>query len=65
MIKTPFRRRTATPRPGPDPQPEAAAVLAALADPVIVVDRNGEIRLVNTAAEQFFGTSSAALRGIA
>ncbi len=31
-------------------------MLAALADPVIVLDRNGEIRLVNTAAEQFFGS---------
>jgi two-component system, NtrC family, nitrogen regulation sensor histidine kinase GlnL len=65
MIRTPFRRRTANPRPVAEPQPEAAAVLAALADPVIVVDRSGEIRLVNTAAEQFFGSSNAALCGSA
>ncbi|MGC2523019.1 MAG: ATP-binding protein [Stellaceae bacterium] len=40
-------------------------MLAALADPVIVVDRGGEIRLVNPAAEQFLGTGAAALRGTA
>ena len=40
-------------------------MLAALADPVIVVDRNGDIRLVNPAAEQFFGTGATALRGTA
>ncbi len=63
MIKAPFRRRAANPRQIGDAQPEAAAVLAALADPVIVVDRSGGIRLVNTAAEQFFGLGAAALRG--
>lgn len=63
MIKAPFRRRSATPRPVAKSEPEAAAVLAALADPVIVVDRGGEIRLVNTAAEQFFGLGATALRG--
>ncbi len=40
-------------------------MLAALADPVIVVDRGGEIRMVNPAAEQFFGTGAAALHGAA
>ena len=49
----------------PMTQPEAAAVLAALADPVIVIDRSGDIRLVNPAAEQFFGVGAAALRGSA
>ena len=63
MIKAPFRRRNATPRPVAKGEPEAAAVLAALADPVIVIDRGGEIRLVNTAAEQFFGLGATALRG--
>ena len=63
MIKAPFRRRSATPRPVAKSEPEAAAVLAALADPVIVIDRGGEIRLVNTAAEQFFGLGATALRG--
>lgn len=48
---------------GPAPVPDAAAVLAALADPLAVVDRGGAIRFVNPAAEQFFGSSAAALRG--
>jgi len=65
MIKAPFRRRSAGPRAVIETQPEAAAVLTALADPVIVLDRNGEIRLVNTAAEQFFGLGAAGLRGSA
>jgi two-component system, NtrC family, nitrogen regulation sensor histidine kinase GlnL len=43
-------------------QPEAAAVLSALPDPVIVIDRSGRIRSVNPAAEQFLGSSAAALR---
>jgi two-component system, NtrC family, nitrogen regulation sensor histidine kinase GlnL len=65
MIKAPFRRRSTGQRPVTETQPEAAAVLTALADPVIVLDRSGEIRLVNTAAEQFFGLGAAALRGTA
>lgn len=50
-------------RTRPAPLPDPAAVLAALADPVVVVDRGGAIRLVNPAAEQFFGTGATALRG--
>ncbi len=65
MIKAPFRRRGASPRPVAETQPDAAAVLTALASPVIVIDRSGEIRLVNTAAEQFFGLGASALRGSA
>jgi two-component system nitrogen regulation sensor histidine kinase GlnL len=65
MIKAPFRRRSTAQRPVIETQPETAAVLTALADPVIVLDRSGEIRLVNTAAEQFFGLGAAALRGTA
>jgi two-component system nitrogen regulation sensor histidine kinase GlnL len=64
MIRPPFRRR-ASPRAQPQAPPDANAVLAALADPVIVVDRNGDIRMVNPAAEQFFGTGATALRGTA
>jgi two-component system, NtrC family, nitrogen regulation sensor histidine kinase GlnL len=64
MIRPPFRRR-ASPRAQLQPLPDATAVLAALADPVIVVDRHGEIRMVNPAAEQFFGAGAAALRGTA
>jgi two-component system, NtrC family, nitrogen regulation sensor histidine kinase GlnL len=63
MIRAPFRRRGASPRALAETQPEPAAVLAALADPLIVIDRRGQIRLVNPAAEQFFGASAAALRG--
>jgi two-component system nitrogen regulation sensor histidine kinase GlnL len=44
-------------------RPEAAVILAALADPVVVVDRSGRIRFVNPAAEQFFGCAAAALCG--
>jgi two-component system nitrogen regulation sensor histidine kinase GlnL len=40
-----------------------AALLAALPDPVIAVDRAGIVRFVNPAAEQFFGVSAAALNG--
>jgi len=61
MIRQPFRRR-ASPRTQPQAPPDATAVLAALADPVMVIDRSGGIRLVNPAAEQFFGAGAAALR---
>ncbi|HZT87874.1 MAG TPA: ATP-binding protein [Stellaceae bacterium] len=40
---------------------DAAMLLGALADPVIALDRDGGIRFVNPAAEQFFGSSAAAL----
>ena len=46
-------------------QPEATVILAALPDPVIVIERGGHIRLVNPAAEQFFGSGAAALCGSA
>jgi two-component system nitrogen regulation sensor histidine kinase GlnL len=61
MIRQPFRRR-ASPRTQPQAPPDATAVLAALADPVMVIDRSGGIRLVNPAAEQYFGAGAAALR---
>ncbi len=57
-----FRRRGPAARSQPA-APDPAAVLAALADPVIVLGRDGEIRMVNPAAEQFFGTGAAALVG--
>jgi two-component system, NtrC family, nitrogen regulation sensor histidine kinase GlnL len=71
MIMTPFRRRGGAPGSGAKRrspvvlQPEAAVILAALADPVIVIDRSGHIRFVNPAAEQFFGSGAAALCGSA
>jgi len=42
---------------------DAAAILGALPDPVIVIDRSERIRFVNPAAEQFLGTGAAALSG--
>src|SRR2546430_9558345 len=68
MIKTPFRLRgSPNPKRGPFglAQPDAALILAALALPVIVVDRGGGIRFVNPAAEQFFGSGASALCGSA
>jgi two-component system, NtrC family, nitrogen regulation sensor histidine kinase GlnL len=63
MVIPPLRRRgaAAAARAAGAGQPEAAAVLAALPDPVIVIDRSGRIRSVNPAAEQFLGSSAAAL----
>jgi two-component system, NtrC family, nitrogen regulation sensor histidine kinase GlnL len=62
------RRRRGGP-PAPPPEAEeglaAAAILGALPDPVIVIDRRGRIRFVNPAAEQFLGSGTAALRGSA
>ena len=43
--------------------PEATALLSALPDPVIALDRDNVVRFVNPAAEQFFGTSAAGLSG--
>ena len=43
--------------------PDTAALLAALPDPVLALDRGGIVRFVNPAAEQFFGTGAAALCG--
>jgi two-component system nitrogen regulation sensor histidine kinase GlnL len=71
MIKTSLRRRGHLSALGVkrrsrlEAQPDAAAILGALPDPVIVVDRTGQIRFVNPAAEQFFGSSAAALCGSA
>jgi two-component system, NtrC family, nitrogen regulation sensor histidine kinase GlnL len=71
MIKTSLRRRGHLSALGVkrrsrlEAQADAAAILAALPDPVIVVERTGQIRFVNPAAEQFFGSSAAALCGSA
>src|SRR5579864_2620273 len=43
--------------------PDTAALLAALPNPLIVLDRGGTVRFVNPATEQFFGVSAAALIG--
>jgi two-component system nitrogen regulation sensor histidine kinase GlnL len=55
--------RGAKRRPRGSAQPEAEVILAALAFPLVVVDRGGAIRFVNQAAEQFFGSGAAALCG--
>ena len=44
---------------------DAGAILEALPDPVIVIDRDERIRFVNSAAEQFLGSGIAALCGSA
>ena len=41
----------------------ADVVLAALPDPVLVIDADDSIHWVNPAAEQFFGAASSSLRG--
>ena len=70
MIKT-LRRRGVSPalskgaRSERAHQPEPGIVLAALPDPVIVIDRSGCILFVNPAAEQFLGSSASALCGSA
>jgi two-component system nitrogen regulation sensor histidine kinase GlnL len=43
--------------------PDTAALLAALPNPVLAIDRGGVVRFVNPAAEQFFGAGAAALIG--
>ncbi|HEX6442108.1 MAG TPA: ATP-binding protein [Stellaceae bacterium] len=43
--------------------PDPAALLAALPNPVLTLDKSGVIRFVNPAAEQFFGAGAAALIG--
>ncbi|HTV87645.1 MAG TPA: ATP-binding protein [Stellaceae bacterium] len=42
---------------------DAGAVVAALPNPVLALDREGTVRFVNPAGEQFFGVSAAALLG--
>jgi two-component system nitrogen regulation sensor histidine kinase GlnL len=63
MVSPPVRRRGAVARAPSAAEPEAAAVLAALPAPVIVLDRRGRIRSINPAAEQFLGNSAVALCG--
>jgi two-component system, NtrC family, nitrogen regulation sensor histidine kinase GlnL len=56
-----LRRRRAGAHLQAAPVIDATAVLAALPAPVIVIDRDGKICMVNPAAEQFFGSSATAL----
>jgi two-component system nitrogen regulation sensor histidine kinase GlnL len=48
---------------GADPVQRYEAILNALADPVLVVDRDARILLSNSAAEQFFQASAVILKG--
>ncbi|MFZ2006482.1 MAG: ATP-binding protein [Stellaceae bacterium] len=48
---------------GSEPVFDPAILLAALPDPVIALDRDGAVRFVNPAAEQFLGIGAPALRG--
>jgi len=52
---------TATKRAACEPFTETDAVLAALPDPVLVIDAADRLRYANAAAEQFFDTSAATL----
>src|SRR3954449_13410676 len=45
------------------PAPDAALLLTALPSPVLALDRQGTVRFVNQAAEQFFGAGASALIG--
>jgi two-component system nitrogen regulation sensor histidine kinase GlnL len=61
MLSSLRRGRPAAARPAAIP--DTAALLAALPNPLIALDRGGTIRFVNPATEQFFGVSAAALIG--
>ena len=52
---------TATKRKAGDPLIETGAVLAALPDPILVIDAGDRLRYANAAAEQFFDTGAATL----
>ncbi len=52
------------PRP-PEATVEARTVLAALPDPVLVVDDGGRLRYANPAAEEFFDAGAVTLMGLA
>lgn len=54
-------RRGRSARAAAGAMPDSAALLAALPNPVVALDRAGTVRFVNPAAEQFFGASAAAL----
>jgi two-component system, NtrC family, nitrogen regulation sensor histidine kinase GlnL len=59
----PLKRNRSTPRTRTPPPPDAAPLLAALPSPVLALDRQGTVRFVNPAAEQFFGAGATALVG--
>src|SRR5438876_2874930 len=60
---SPLRRSRSAAVARPVALPDTAALLAALPNPLIALDRGGTVRFVNPATEQFFGVSAAALVG--
>jgi len=62
VISLRHRRSAAVARPAAA-LPDTAALLAALPNPVIALDRGGALRFANPAAEQLFGVSATALIG--
>jgi two-component system nitrogen regulation sensor histidine kinase GlnL len=65
-----LRRRRTAPASGEDPEAasaapaiDPAALLAALPNPIITLDRQGIVRFLNPAAEQFLGVSTVSMRG--
>ena len=63
MFSSLLRRAGADPTDAAALIPDPAALLAALPDPVLALDRDGIVRWVNPAAEQFLGTGAAGLCG--
>lgn len=57
------RRAQALARRGLRPEVDPSAVLAALADPVLVIDQAAAVRFANPAAEQFFDMGQATMIG--
>ncbi|HEV8680057.1 MAG TPA: ATP-binding protein [Stellaceae bacterium] len=57
------RRSTASPAARPGALLDTAALLAALPNPVVALDRGGALRFANPAAEHLLGVSAAALIG--
>ncbi|MGD9615797.1 MAG: nitrogen regulation protein NR(II) [Alphaproteobacteria bacterium] len=63
MIASLKRTRSPAGRTRSPVPPDAALLLVALPSPVLALDRQGIVRFVNPAAEQFFGAGAAALVG--
>jgi two-component system nitrogen regulation sensor histidine kinase GlnL len=63
VISLRHRRSTASPAARPGALLDTAALLAALPNPVVALDRGGALRFANPAAEHLLGVSAAALIG--
>jgi two-component system nitrogen regulation sensor histidine kinase GlnL len=60
---TPLKRTRSPATRARAPAPDAALLFAALPSPVVALDRQGIVRFVNPAAEQFFGAGATGLVG--